>query len=230
MTPHDLHILDGTPADYLALAHLHYRAARPATICRVLVASIRSEKLAALVVSCPVLNARWRERLWPNDPAPANPRDRAAHLNATLRCISRVIVDPRARGLGIGTALVRAYLRNPLTPRTEAVAAMGAVCGFFAAAGMREVILPPAPRDRALRAALRAARIAPWELLDPARITRRRARALEPALRRWANDARASRAAAHAPIDELIERAARAIASPIPPRAYGHDADQPQET
>lgn len=230
MTGHDIQIGEGHPRDYHALAHLHYRDARPATFCRVLVARRRGLLIGVIVVSRPTLNARWRNLLWPGRYAALDKRAAARRLNADLRCISRVIVDPRARGLGVGTALVRAYLHNPLTPGTEAVAAMGAACGLFRAAGMREVILPPTPRDRALRRALRHARIAPWELLDPRRVASR-IRPIEQALRRWANDARATRPFAAAPLDELIERAARAAASGTAPRAYAHDADpHPPET
>ncbi|MBX3402683.1 MAG: hypothetical protein KF699_04635 [Phycisphaeraceae bacterium] len=226
MTEHHIEIVEGDPRDYRALAHLHYREDRPATLCRVLTARHRDQTVGVLVVSRPTLNARWRNLLWPGQYAGADKLANAARLNADLRCISRVIVDPRARGLGVGTSLVRAYLNAPLTRRTEAVAAMGAACGIFRAAEMREVLLPPSPRDRTLRLALRRAGIAPWELLDPPRIADR-ARTIEHALRRWANDARATRARALAPLHELIERAARAVASPSAPRAYGHDSDHP---
>ena len=180
MTAHHIEIVEGDQRDYRALAHLHYREARPATFCRVLTARHRAQMVGVLVVSRPTLNARWRNLLWPGQYAGPDKRANAARLNAELRCISRVIVDPRARGLGVGTSLVRAYLRAPLTRRTEAVAAMGAACGLFRAAGMREVLLPPSPRDRMLRLALRRAGIAPWELLDPPRIAGRPARSSTP--------------------------------------------------
>ena len=53
----------GTRADYLALAHLHYRSGPPATIARVLVATIdasagaeRETPIGVLVVSMPTLS------------------------------------------------------------------------------------------------------------------------------------------------------------------------------
>ncbi len=224
MSASGIEIGDGGPRDYDALASLHYRAARPATVCRVLAARWRGETVGVLVVSHPTLNGRWRERLWPGDYAGGDRRADAARLNADVRRVSRVIVDPRARGLGVGTSLVRAYLGAPLTRRTEAVAAMGAACGLFRAAGMREVRLPRTVRDLALRRALRVAGIAPWELLDAGRVAGR-ARRIERDLRRWANDARGTRGLVGAPLEELIEHAARAVASPAALRAYGHDAE-----
>ena len=221
----------GTTADYEALARYHYRAGPPATIDLVLRAAYgagRGETVGVLTVSRPVLNAPWREALWPGVFAAAgSQRDRAKLLNRHLRTISRVIVDPRYRGIGLATQLVRAYLQSPRTPRTEAVAAMSAFCEFFAAAGMREVVLTPSRRDRRLRRALREAGLQPWRLVDPGRILRlsaRRRGPLDAALRRWANDSRATRSAARGDLEVIIAHAARAIASPWPSRAYGFDS------
>lgn len=59
-----------------------------------------------------------------------------ALLNAEVRCISRVIVHPSFRGLGIGVGLVRHALDTATTPYTEAIAAMGWVHPLFEKAGM----------------------------------------------------------------------------------------------
>lgn len=228
----------GTIADYEALARFHYRAGPPATVDFVLRAASgegRGETVGVLIVSRPILNAPWREALWPDAPwsgSSAGPSrcDRAKLLNKQLRTISRVIVDPRCRGIGLATRLVRAYLQAPRTPRTEAVAAMSGFCGFFRAAGMREVALRPSRRDRRLRRALRDAGLQPWRLVDAGRILRlaqRRRGRLEAELRRWANDSRATRNAARGGLEVIITHAARTVASPYPSRAYGFDAEEP---
>jgi GNAT superfamily N-acetyltransferase len=222
-----VNIIEGCAEDYEALARFHYRAGRPATMERVLVAVEDGERAGVLVVSRPVLNARWRGLLWPGEFEAGGPRERAMRVNEHLRCISRVVVEPRFRGLGVGRGLVAAYLARPITARTEAVAAMGAVCGLFRAAGMREVVVPASGRDAALRRALRRAGIAPWRLVDPAsarRLGRSERAAVESALRRWANDAGATRSVAHAGLAELMACAARTVASPLRVRAYGFDA------
>jgi len=225
-------ISPGTAADYTALAPLHYRAGPPATCARVLVAHWRDHLAGILIVSMPTLNARWRPLLWPGEFDSPDRRENAQRINSQLRCISRVVIDPRFRAMGFATALIRAYLASPLTPRTEAVAAMGAVSGFFIAAGMREVVPPPTLRDRALLSALRKANLPPWRLIDPAFITAlspTRRDPLELALRRWANDARSTRAGASAPLPRLIDLAARAVASPLATRAYGFDSGKNSE-
>lgn len=257
-TPTDFPILisRGTPADYLALARFHYRAAPPATIVHILRATDDTTTLLAgvLLISMPPLNAAWRRHAWqdwdegtrhqargtrqdpsgatapglgavrstpkrpgphplaksppnpdagclPPDVSPPSPHRRAAlHLNASLRTISRVIVDPRCRGLGVARRLVQHYLAHPLTPRTEALASMGRWCPFFAAAGMREVPSPTPKRDDRLHRAMTAAGVEPWHLIDVERAAAavRRSAALRIALVQWADASRATRAKAHA--------------------------------
>jgi len=58
-------------------------------------------------------------------------------LNACVRRISRVIVEPRYRGLGLGAMLVRDTLGQVGAAMVEATAVMGAVHPFFERAGMR---------------------------------------------------------------------------------------------
>jgi GNAT superfamily N-acetyltransferase len=102
--------------------------------------------IGVLCVSRPTLNAWWRDAAWPGD-YQAVPREVcAASINRDLRTISRVIVDPSWRAGGVGSALVRAYLKSPLTPRTEALSAMGRVCPLFERAGMRRIEGAPSAR------------------------------------------------------------------------------------
>ncbi len=145
-------IEQGTIADYQTLAHLHYRGSKPATHTLVLKATravpILGEILAGvLVISMPTLNGSWRDRPWPGFFSSGNKTTNAKRINANLRCISRVIVEPRSRGLGVASELVRHYLRNPQTPATESIAAMGSVCPFFERAGMTPYELIPVPVD-----------------------------------------------------------------------------------
>src|SRR5205823_1709377 len=109
---------------------------------------------AVLVVSMPTLNGRWRELAWPGRFCGGDQRACARRLNEEVRTISRVIVEPRWRGLGVATRLVREYLRSPLTEKTEAAAAMGVCCPFFEAAGMRAWRLEPDRRGVRLLGAL----------------------------------------------------------------------------
>jgi len=226
-------IQPGTIADYDALAHHHYRAGRPATVVYVLAARHlkRQQPVGVLVVSMPAIDGPWRAAAWPGRYSPS-PIDRtgearAARLravNADIRVISRVVVDPRFRARGLARQLVRAYLDRPLTIRTEAVAAMGTICRFFQSAGMTAVPYPPARRVIRLRTRLLQLGIQPWRLVDGESLLRDcrapRRRELHRALRIFANAHRDTRACADAPLDELIAIAARRVA--CEPCAFVH--------
>lgn len=208
----------GTIRDYDALAPFHYRAGRPATRVRILRARVGRQLVGVLVVSMPTLNAGWRRNAW-GDRYSARPSAAVARrLNQDVRTISRVIIDPRWRGLGVARQLVGAYLRRPLTRRTEAAAVMGAFSPFFERAGMRRVEVTRPPRDRVLAKRLREAGVRPNALLRErsreAAIARREVR---EAILSWARaHATYRRAAKHATIEDLAIKAASAlIAMPV---------------
>jgi GNAT superfamily N-acetyltransferase len=244
----DFLIQRGTRDDLAALSRFHYRAGPPATIDLVLRATDRPTGILAgvLVVSRPTLNGSWRAPAWGE---PFNTRDKRAlahALNRSVRCISRVIIDPRFRGLGLARELVLAYLASPLTSRTESPAAMGRFANFFLAAGMRAVPMPHARRDERLLAAITracstrrsrfrhgsriklsssttatpASPLAPLAPPSPAALARRVAHspALREALLAWAAESRASRPliARRVHWPTLAAHAARAIAPTRP--------------
>ncbi len=183
-------VVAGRFSDYGALARFHYIAGRPATCVGVLKAEDERDGATAgvLVVSMPTLNGRWRRALWGERFWSGDKRRDAASVNGSLRTISRVVVDPRYRGMGIATRLVRAYLARPLTGATEAVAAMGWVCPFFECAGMRAVKLEATARDVVLARALREAGVRAWELMEVGRAEEvmRTSGAVARAVRAWA--------------------------------------------
>lgn len=156
----------GTIADYDALASLHYRGGRPGTHQLVLRA-IRGGRLAGvLVASPPTRRGAWRAMAWPGRFSRIDAAG-MARLNRELRCLSRVVVAPPDRGTGVATALVRAYLRDPLTELTESIAAMGRFSPFFERAGMTAYPVPMAGADRRLLDALESCGLEPWRLLGP---------------------------------------------------------------
>ncbi len=100
---------------------------------------------AVAVVSYPTLNAKARDvasggRYRTRPPGPGVRR-----LNAEVRTISRVIVHPLYRGLGLATRLVAGVLERTDAAWVEAFARMGAYVPFFARAGMRELRLAGRP-------------------------------------------------------------------------------------
>lgn len=177
--PTALHVRAGTLRDYHALAAFHYRDAPPATVSRVLVIEHVAPRaadrflcrdaqptcVAVLVESLPMLSAAMRdEALAGRYRAIRSPRLRASLINAELRCISRVVVHPQYRGMGLAVKLVRHALATATTCYTEAFAAMGHVNPFFEHAGMQAYHRAPHPRDRRLTDALARVGIEPCDL------------------------------------------------------------------
>jgi ABC-type ATPase with predicted acetyltransferase domain len=60
-------------------------------------------------------------------------------VNAHVRTISRVIVHPQFRALGIASRLVRRICEDCTTRYVEAIATMGEVHPFFEKGGMRRI-------------------------------------------------------------------------------------------
>jgi hypothetical protein len=215
----DAAIQPGTLADYDALSRFHYRARKPATAVRILRALDAESGILAgvLIVSMPTIDGAWRALAWPGryDPRALGKAAALRRVNAEVRTISRVVIEPRFRGLGLAGALVRAYLGLPLTPATEAVASMGAACPFFARAGMIEYRLPPPRADARLLDALAHAAIGAEDLADRAfPIARHPFIARE--LSAWASWSKPARAVRGRPAREIAPiAAARLLARPV---------------
>lgn len=158
-------IEQGSTKDLQQLARFHYAAGKPGPVARVLRAIDDGDTVGVLVASMPTLNGRWRAIAWPGEYDTPDQRENARRLNRDVRVISRVIVDPRYRGRSLAVHLVRAYLDDPCTPRTEALAAMAHACPFFERAGMRRIDLPPSKADAKLLRALARHGLDPGELL-----------------------------------------------------------------
>ncbi|MGI9012965.1 MAG: GNAT family N-acetyltransferase [Phycisphaerales bacterium] len=159
----------GSWQDFHALAHLHYRAGRPATATAIYRAVLEGRPTIAararrdsetadvvagvLIVSLPHLGCCARSAAIGDRYQGLSHRSRAYAINHDFRTISRVIVDPRCRGMGIAVGLVRHALEHAQTACTEALAVMGRVHPFFERAGMMRFEPAPDPRDERMQAA-----------------------------------------------------------------------------
>src|SRR5205085_372514 len=110
----------------------------PTVVGRWLQRPERCEVLGVLVRSLPQLCCQLRDLATGGRYRTLRRRDAAVVLNREVRTISRVVIDPRVRGLGLAVRLVRHALTHtsPAIHFTEALAAMGRVSPFFQHAGM----------------------------------------------------------------------------------------------
>ena len=175
----------GTREDWLALAPLHYRshhAGAVTDVFRMVYYSASREHTgggapgAPLAPSSPACSPGAKYLVgvvvYSRSPLSLAARDRATggryrvagmgrvaagHLiNRELRIISRVVIAPNWRGLGLASRLVAETLPRAGTPYVEALAAMGEMHPLFERAGMTAYPPPPAPQGERLRAALEA--------------------------------------------------------------------------
>lgn len=223
-----LRIERGGMADYRPLGACHYLAGPPATVAgvwRAVRPTPHGDRLAGvLVASYPTLNGRWRQLAWPGDYVGASPghkRLAAVGLNRDVRCLSRVIVEPPSRGMGVARRLVRHYLREPLTRRTESVAAMGAMSPFFQRAGMTPWEMGARGVDTRFERVLERAGLSPIDVLSRGEAAAREvlgSARVERGLRVWVNataDARRGRANGAKSSELLMGAACRLVASPV---------------
>jgi GNAT superfamily N-acetyltransferase len=134
----------GCARDYRRLHRFHYRAASPATWDQVwtvkYLPSLRGarygggETVAVAVLSYPIPSCLARRRALR---LRGTPEQELRFANRHLRTISRVIVHPQFRALGLSSRLVRCICRNCSTRYVEALAVMGRAHPFLERGGMR---------------------------------------------------------------------------------------------
>ena len=134
----------GRAADYRRLAHLHYNPHPPATfalVCCVDYLQGHHQRIVAGGVrSYPPLRCFARESALHLTHLP--PLLRHRFLNRHLRCISRLIVHPQFRGIGLSTYLVRQLCRQSHTRYVEAISRLAAYHPVFTRAGLQHISLP----------------------------------------------------------------------------------------
>ena len=140
-------IRPGRPADYRTLERFHYRGRRPATWAAVVCieyaehtprdrASREEGRIIGVgVLSWPTAVSKPRQEVFRLDV-----RDYGAQVrwaNESVRTISRVIVHPQFRGLGLARVIVERLCAMCPTRYVEARAAMACAHPMFERAGMR---------------------------------------------------------------------------------------------
>ncbi len=167
----------GTRADYEKLACYHYRdgGLSPYVAVYTLVFDCRRTRILAgvIVYTMPSVGLELRNLIFGGFLADLDRSTRLAIINGNFRCISRVIVEPRFRGLGLASRLVSETMPKMDVPVVEALAVMGAVNPFFEKAGMKAYRAKTPERCSRLIEAFSAAGIEEKELIDPQLVQRK---------------------------------------------------------
>jgi GNAT superfamily N-acetyltransferase len=124
----EMHVVEGSRQDYYQLAGFHYRSHRVAGVRKIFCLK-RGEELCGVVVYSYPPAACFGRRM-------VLPRMSMREMNEKLSIISRVVVHPKYRTIGLGHKLIRETLKHAGTPYVETVAVMAKYNPFFEKAGM----------------------------------------------------------------------------------------------
>jgi len=167
-----------------ALAEFHYRHDRCGAVDRIFTLRMNPEAaeqrwyrlrvdakrpVGVIVYAMPLPNVALRNRATNNRYVGLASREMSLRLlNREMRCISRVVIHPQYRGIGLAQYLVRETLGLAGTPLVEAMASMGRVNPFFAKAGMARYDGPLSPASERLQAVFGHIGIDPNRIHDAA--------------------------------------------------------------
>ena len=134
----EMQIAEGTVKDWRELAGFHYRSHR-IVAPRKIFCLRRGDELCGVIAYCyPPAACFGRSRVLP--------KMSIRELNERLSIISRVVVHPKYRTIGLGNKLVRETLAFAGTPFVEMVAVMAKYNPFAEKAGMEKIAEQPPVR------------------------------------------------------------------------------------
>jgi len=138
----NLEIVPGTRADYESLSHYHYRENHlgPCAAIFSLKGKFRTatklETVGVIVYSMPTAGAQMRNVATGGVFGGLDKGTQLKLINKNIRTISRVIIEPRFRSLGLAVRLVKETMPLMDVPFVEALAVMGRANPFFEKAGL----------------------------------------------------------------------------------------------
>ncbi|MFQ6034389.1 MAG: hypothetical protein ACE5NM_00890 [Sedimentisphaerales bacterium] len=169
-----LEIVAGSVDDYKALAHYHYRDSHLGPFQAIFALKLHGKKAVGVIVyTMPTPALELRNIATNNLFVGFDRATQLALINKNIRCISRVIIEPRFRSLGLASRLVRETMPQLHVPIIEAMAVMGRVNPFFERAGMKPYSARMPVRCVQLIEAFSMVGIEKQELIDAQQVQRK---------------------------------------------------------
>ncbi|PVX24543.1 MAG: ABC transporter ATP-binding protein [Candidatus Bathyarchaeum sp.] len=128
----EMHIKKGTRSDYKKLAHFHYRDSRIFAHHKIFVMKRETETVGAIVYSSPPLAVTGRRQA-------IGKKMTIQEINNKIIRISRVVIHPKYRTIGLGAKIVKETLPLAEKPYVETIAVMAKYNPFFEKAGMNKI-------------------------------------------------------------------------------------------
>jgi ABC-type lipoprotein export system ATPase subunit/GNAT superfamily N-acetyltransferase len=135
----EMRIEEGTTEDWRRLAGFHYRSHKIAAPRRIFSLKRGDELCGVIVYAYPPPTCFGRRLVLP--------KMGMKELNEKVSTISRVVVHPKYRAIGLGVKLVKETLSLAGTPYVEMPAVMAKYNPFAEKAGMRKIVEQPPPKE-----------------------------------------------------------------------------------
>ncbi len=169
----EMTVAPGVLDDWRKLSGFHYRSHNCGAIREIFTLRQRGWLIGVVVYAYPPPNCGGRGLVLPRMPI--------KELNRKLSIISRIVIHPKYRSIGLGAKLIRETLPLVGTPCVEMVAVMAKYNPFAEHAGMRKVAVKEPPEE-----ALRLAEVLrnlgfDLQLLSSERYVRSKLAGFEPA-------------------------------------------------
>jgi hypothetical protein len=125
-----MQIEQGTTADYKALSQFHYRSTSLPPPRKIFTLKRGNETCGVIVYSYPSPTMFGRKLVWQGN---------YNQLQKEVSTITRVIIHPKYRAIGLGIKIVKGTLPLAGTPYVETLAVMAKCNPFFENAGMQKI-------------------------------------------------------------------------------------------
>jgi len=135
----EMRIEEGSYGDWKQLAEHHYRSHRIGNVRKIFRLMRNDELCGVIVYSYPPPISAGRKQ--------AIGKISTSELNRLLSTISRVVIHPKYRGIGLGAKLVRETLPKAGTPYVELTAVMAKYNPFAEKAGMKKILERKPPKQ-----------------------------------------------------------------------------------
>jgi hypothetical protein len=174
----NLEITEGSIDDYRKLSVYHYRDGSIGPYAAIfaikgigkLAARLSDIPAGVIVYTNPVPANQLRKTALGGILSGLDRKSKLGFINQNIRTISRVIIEPRFRSLGLAIWLVKETIEKVPVPIIEALAVMGYVNPFFEKAGMTPYKGSQPARCEQMKEAFDYAGISEIELIDAAAV------------------------------------------------------------
>jgi GNAT superfamily N-acetyltransferase len=135
----DITITRGEREDYDRLERFHYRQSGIGAVRDVCTMRHKSDIIGAMILTYPHLALKGRN-IYTNKKYSRMTTENCKMINKEFSCISRVVIHPKYRGLGLSYHMIKYYFDNFAdTKYVETLAVMSKYSPFFEKAGMTMV-------------------------------------------------------------------------------------------